>query len=134
MGRLLQLLPELEKVSKKSIANTVTEGLLKRLHYIIHELTSLNDSVDLITLGCGINICLLLQLRRQVNNVDLELVDITHKILALDSGRDVLMMERSKVKKVLLKVHSKVERLLPDAENNSVVTKAEAPEICLLKG
>ena len=77
--------------------------------------------------------CLVLQLRRQVNNMDLELADITHKILSLDSGRDVLMVERSKVKKVLLKADSKVEQLLHDVENSSIVTKAEAPKSHLLK-
>ena len=33
---LLQLLPELEKVSEESPATTVAEGLLKRLRYVIH--------------------------------------------------------------------------------------------------
>ena len=45
--RLLQLLPEPEKVSKKSPATTVAEGLLKRLCYVIYKLKSLNDSIDL---------------------------------------------------------------------------------------
>ena len=56
--------------------------------------------------------CLLQQLRRQVNNMDSELADITHKILPLDSGEEVLMEERSKVKKILLKIDLNVERLL----------------------
>ena len=55
--------------------------------------------------------CLLQQLRRQINN-NSELLDITHKILSLDSGEDEVMEEKSKVKKLLLQVHLKVERLL----------------------
>ena len=41
--RLLQLLPEPEKVSNKSPGTTVTKGLLKRLSYVLYELISLND-------------------------------------------------------------------------------------------
>ena len=41
--RLLQLLPQPEKVSNKSPFTTVTEALLKRLSYVLYELTSLND-------------------------------------------------------------------------------------------
>ena len=44
--------------------------------------------------------------------MDSELLDITHKILSLDSGEDEVMEEKSKVKKLLLQVHLKVERLL----------------------
>ena len=39
----------LEKASAKASATAVVEGLLKRLHCIIMELTSLNDTVDLMT-------------------------------------------------------------------------------------
>ena len=84
--RLLQLLPEPEEVSKKSPATTVAEGLLKRLRYGIYELTSLNDTVDLMTPGPGMHTCLLRQLRRQVNNMDLKLPD---------SGGDVLIKKYS---------------------------------------
>ena len=45
LDRLLWLLPEPRKVSKKSPATVVAEGLLKRLCYVIYELTSLNDTV-----------------------------------------------------------------------------------------
>ena len=59
--RLLQLLPEIEKVSKKSPATAVAEGLLKRFcyMYITHELTSLNDTVDFVTPRPGMDTCLL---------------------------------------------------------------------------
>ena len=60
----LQLLPEPENGVKKSSATTVAEGLLKRLRYVIYELTSLNDSVDLMEPRNGMDTCLLLQLRR----------------------------------------------------------------------
>ena len=50
--------------------------------------------------------------------MDSELADITHKILSLDSGEEALMEERSKVKKVLLKVDLKVDRLLLDVESS----------------
>ena len=65
--------------------------------------------------------------------MDSELADITHKILLLDSGGDALMEERSKVKKVLLQVDLKVERLLQDVENSPKTSSAEAPRICLPK-
>ena len=131
--RLLQLLPEPERESKSSAASTVAENLLKRLRYVIYELTSLNDSADLMEPGPGMDTCLLRQLRRQVNNLDSELADITHKILSLDSGEEALMEERSKVKKVLLKVDLKVDRLLLDVESSPKVGKAEAPGIRLPK-
>ena len=44
--------------------------------------------------------CLLRQLQRQVNSMDLELSDVAHKILLLDSGEEALMEEWSQVKKV----------------------------------
>ena len=50
--------------------------------------------------------------------MDYELADVTHKILSLDSGEEALMEERSKVKKVLLKVDLKVEWLLQDMESS----------------
>ena len=100
LDRLLQLLPEPEMVSKKSPTTTVVEGLLKQLRYVIYELTSLNDSVDLMTPRPGMDTCLLRQLRRQVNNMDFKLADVTHKILSLDSEEEALMEERLKVKKV----------------------------------
>ena len=52
------MLLELEEVSKKSPATAVAKGLLKRLRYVIYELTSLNDSVDLMTPGPGMDTCL----------------------------------------------------------------------------
>ena len=48
--------------------------------------------------------------------MDSELADIMHKILSLDSGEVSLMEERLKIKKVLLQVDLKVERLLQDVE------------------
>ena len=65
--------------------------------------------------------------------MDFKLVNITHKILLLDSGEDVLMEERSKIKKVLLQVNLKVERLLQNIENSSKIRKTEAPRIRLPK-
>ena len=56
---LLQLLPEPEKVLKRSPATTVADGLLKQLCYITYELTLVNDAVDLMTPGPGTNTCLL---------------------------------------------------------------------------
>ena len=44
--------------------------------------------------------------------MDSELADITPKILSLDSREEVFIEERLKVKKVLLQVDLKVERLL----------------------
>ena len=44
--------------------------------------------------------------------MDSELADTMHKILSLDSGEDVLMEERSKVKKLLHQVDLKVEWLV----------------------
>ena len=93
LDRLPQLLQEPEKVSKKSSGTTVTEGLLKRLHYVIYELPSLNDTDDSVTPGPSMDSCLLRQLRRQVNKMDSKLVDIKHKILFLDTGEDALMEE-----------------------------------------
>ena len=93
----------------------------------------MNDSVELMEPRPGMGTCLLRQLRRQVNKMDFELADITHKILSLDSGEEALMEERSKVNKVLLKVNLKVERLLQDVECSPKVGKAEAPGICLPK-
>ena len=80
LDRLLQLLPEPEMVSKKSSATTVPKGLLKWLCYVIYELTLLNDSVNLMAPGPGMDTCLLQQVRRQVNNMDSELAGMTHKI------------------------------------------------------
>ena len=114
-------------------ATTVAEGLLKQLRYVIYELTLLNDSVDLMTPGPGMDTCVLQQLQRQVNNMDLELSDITHKILLLDYGEEELMEEKSKVKKVLLKVDLKAERLLQDVESSPKFSKAEAPKLRLPK-
>ena len=55
---LLQLLRELERVSRKLPATMVDRGLLKRRCYIIYELTSLNDSVHLMAPGPGMDSCL----------------------------------------------------------------------------
>ena len=93
----------------------------------------MNDSVDSMVPRPGIDTRLLRQLPRQVNNMDSELANITHKILSLDSGEDALMEERLKVKKVLLQIDLKVERVLQDVESSPKDSKAEAPGILLLK-
>ena len=71
--------------------------------------------------------------QRKVNNMGSKSADITHKILSLNPGEDVLMEERSKINKVLLQVDLKVEWLLQDMGNSSKVSKAEAPRIHLPK-
>ena len=101
--RLLQLLPEPEMVSKKSPTTTVSKGLLKWLRYVIYELTSPNDSVDLMIPGPGMDTCLLRQLQKQVNNMDSEIANITQKILLLDSEEEVLMEEDYRSKKYSLR-------------------------------
>lgn len=98
--RLLQLLPEPGK-ELKTLETTVAKSLPKRLCYVIFELTSLKDSMDLMELRPGMNTTLLATWS--------ELADITHKILSLDTGEEALMEERSKVKKVLLRVNLTVE-------------------------
>ena len=80
----------------------------------------------------GMDTCLLRQLRSQVNNMHSELADITHKTLSSDSGEEVTQ-EKPKVKKVLLKIDLKVERLLQEVKNSHKISKAEAPRIRLPK-
>ena len=68
--------------------------------------------------------------------MDSELADLSHKILLLDSGEEALTEERSKVKKVLLKIDLKVKavkQLPQDVESSPKLSKAEAPRIRLPK-
>ena len=84
--------------------------------------------------------------------MDSELVDVTHKILSspessspesiirlwrrsVDGGKveEALMKERSKVKKVLLKVDLKVEWLLQDVESSPNSAKQRFLKFAYLK-
>ena len=133
MDRLQQLLPLPEKASHKVSGKYIAEGLFKRLRYIVRELTSLNDSADSVASGPSIDACLLRQLRRRVNSIDTELVDVAHKILSLDEGEEELMEERSKVRKILLEVDLKIERMLHDVECSPKINKADTVGIRLPK-
>ena len=69
--------------------------------------------------------------------MDLELADVSHKILSLDDGEQELMDEKSKMRKLLLQVDLKVEQLLHDVELSSKVNKTDTvgirlPEINVL--
>ena len=100
-----------EKVPQKAPATSTVDGLWKQSRYNVIEPTSLNDSVDSILSSPSIDTCLLRQVRRQVNCMDSKLADVAHKLLSLDDGEQELMDKRSKVKKLLLQVDPKIERL-----------------------
>ena len=125
LERLIRLLPLPEKVPPRVSATAIAEGLLKRLRYVIKELTSLNNAVDEVKPGPGMDACIVRQLRRQVNGLDSDLMDITHKILSLDTGGEDLMEEKSKVKEILLRVDLKIERLMLDLESSPKVSGTE---------
>ena len=59
MDRLQQLFAMPEKSSHKASDKYIAEGLFKRLHYIVRELTSLNDSADSEASRPSIDACLL---------------------------------------------------------------------------
>ena len=133
MDHLRRLLPIPEKAYHKASDKYSAEGLFKRLRYIIRELTSLNDSVDSVASGPGIDACLLRQLQRRVNSMDTALVDVAHKILSLDEGEEELMKERFKVRKILLEVDLKFERMLQDVECSLKINKTDTVGFRLTK-
>ena len=63
--------------------------------------------------------------------MDSKLADVAHKILLLDDGEQELMDKRSKVKKLLLQVDLKVERLLHDVESSFKINKTDTVRIRL---
>ena len=110
MSRLLDLGVEEEKVATPSVAWS-SKPLQKRLGSLSCELQSVKKKTDSLTLGSGFNLSPAQHLAENINELKLELVDISHRLSLLECDDTTLSELAMRIMESLSDLSLRLKRL-----------------------